>query len=128
MLRENFNHGFDLAAWDAAKVQARDVMIQRARVRGMIPYSDLVREVTAIRMEPHDPRLFHFLGEIASEEDEAGRGMLTVVVVHKTGDMQPGPGFFELADHLGRDTSDILRCWVDELKRVHKVWAPKDQV
>lgn len=128
MLRENFNHGFDQAAWDAAKTQARDVMIRRARVRGMIPYSDLVKDVTAIRMEPHDPRLFRFLGEIASEEDEAGRGMLTVVVVHKTGDMQPGPGFFELADHLGRDTSDILRCWVDELKRVHKVWAPKDRV
>lgn len=128
MLRENFNHGFDQSAWEAAKAQARDVMIRRARVRGMIPYSDLVREVTAIRMEPHDPRLFHFLGEIASEEDEAGRGMLTVVVVHKAGDMQPGPGFFELANHLGRDTSDILRCWVDELKRVHKVWAPKDRV
>jgi molybdopterin synthase catalytic subunit len=128
MLRENFNHGFDRAAWDAAKAQARDVMIRRARVRGMIPYSDLVREVTAIRMEPHDPRLFYFLGEIASEEDEAGRGMLTVVVVHKTGDMQPGPGFFELANHLGRDTSDILRCWIDELKRVHKVWATKDRI
>jgi hypothetical protein len=26
-----------------------------------------------------------------------GRGLLTVVVVHETGDMQPGPGFFELA-------------------------------
>ena len=34
------------------------------------------------------------LGEISSAEDAAGRGMLTVVVVHKAGDMQPGPGFF----------------------------------
>lgn len=123
MLRENFNHGFRPAEWEAAKVEAREIMIRRAKVRGMIPYSDLVREITHVRMEPHDPRLFHFLGEIASEEDAAGRGMLTVVVVHKTGDMQPGPGFFELAQHLGRDTSDILQCWVDELKRVHKVWA-----
>ena len=36
----------------------------------------------------------------------AGRGMLSVIVVHKQGDMQPGPGFFELAQRLGRDTSD----------------------
>jgi hypothetical protein len=24
---------------------------------------------------------------------------------------------------LGRDTSDILRCWIDELRRVHAVWS-----
>jgi hypothetical protein len=34
------------------------------------------------------------LGEISQEEDEAGHGMLSVIVVHKYGDMQPGPGFF----------------------------------
>lgn len=74
-------------------------------------------------MAAHDPRLFHFLGEIASEEDEAGRGLLTVVVVHKHGDMQPGPGFFELAKSRGRDTTDILKCWVDELHKVHALWS-----
>jgi hypothetical protein len=43
--------------------------------------------------------------------------MLSVVVVHKVGDMQPGPGFFELGGKLRRDTSDRLKCWVDELKK-----------
>jgi hypothetical protein len=79
--------------------------------------------MNAFPLQPHDPRLFHLLGEISSEEDAAGRGMLTVIVVHKVGDMQPGPGFFELAKLLGRDTTDPLRCWVDELHRVHAVWA-----
>jgi hypothetical protein len=37
---------------------------------------------------------FPLLGQIPSEEDAAGRGMLTVIVVHKVGDMQPSPGFF----------------------------------
>jgi hypothetical protein len=77
-------------------------MISRAKVRGMIPYSDLVKGVKRITLEPHDPRLFHMLGEISSAEDAVGRGMLTVVVVHKIGDMQPGPGFFELAKQLRR--------------------------
>jgi hypothetical protein len=49
--------------------------------------------------------------------------MLSVIVVHKSGDMQPGHGFFELAESLGRDTSDILACWIAELKRVHAYWS-----
>ena len=66
-----------------------------------------------------------FFGEIASEEDEQGRGLLTVLVVHKSGDMQPGPGFFELAQSRGRDTSRIVETWVDELKQVFAYWSNK---
>ena len=47
---------------------------------------------------------------------------MSALVVHKIGDMQPGPGFFELAEELGKDTSDILRCWMAELKKVHSSW------
>lgn len=123
MLREGLHHGFPEPAWSAAKEEARAIMIERAKVKGMIPYSDLVREIRSIQLDAHDQRLFHMLGEISSEEDAAGRGMLTVVVVHKSGDMQPGPGFFELAQQLGRDTKDILKCWVAELHKVHGYWS-----
>ncbi len=116
-------YAFSQTDWDAAKKEARNLLIQRAKVRGMIPYSDLAGELTAVHLEAHDQRLFHLLGEISSEEDAAGRGMLSVIVVHKFGDMQPGPGFFELAKQLRRDTSDILKCWVEELKRVHAIWS-----
>jgi molybdopterin synthase catalytic subunit len=123
MLRKNFNHGFAQSDWDAAKEEARKVMIGCARSRRMMPYSDLVRQITRIRLQPHDGRLSHFLGEIATEEDERGHGLLTVVVVHKSGDMQPGPGFFELAQSRSRNTSNIVECWVDELKKVFTYWA-----
>jgi hypothetical protein len=89
----------------------------------MVPYSDLAREINAISLEAHDQRLFHLIGELSTEEDAVGHGMLSAIVVHKSGDMQPGPGFFELAKKLGRDTSDILKCWVEELKRVHAFWS-----
>ena len=125
MLRDTLKHGFSQSDWDAAKKEARAIMVERAKVRGMIPYSDLVKKIKSIRLDAHDPRLFHMLGEISSEEDTAGRGMLTVVVVHKVGDMQPGPGFFELAKHLGRDTTNKLKCWADELHKVHAIWSPK---
>ena len=123
MLRGGLQHGFPEDTWNAAKEEARGIMIDRAKVRGMIPYSDLVKQITSIELEAQDPRLFDMLGEISSEEDAEGRGMLTVLVVHKQGDMQPGPGFFELAQRLGRDTGDILKCWVEELHRVHAIWS-----
>jgi hypothetical protein len=123
MLRSNFNHGFSSAAWDAAKAEAREIMIERARLRGMITYSELVKHVRSITIGAHDPRLDHLLGEISSDEVAAGRGMLTVLVVHKVGDMEPGDGFYRLARSLGRGTSDLQKCWIDELHRVHKDWS-----
>jgi hypothetical protein len=63
------------------------------------------------------------LGEISQESDAQGRGMVTVLVVHKTGDMRPGPGFIDLAKKLDRDVSDIDRCWVEEFKRVRRAYA-----
>src|SRR5882724_1845312 len=123
MLRDGMKHGFSHEEWAAGKQEARSIMIERAKLRGMVAYSDLVKQMHSVRLEPHDPRLFHLLGEISSEEDAAGRGMLTVVVVHKMGDMQPGPGFFELAKSLGRDTKNIEKCWVAELHRVHAAWS-----
>jgi hypothetical protein len=116
-------HGFDDAQWAAAKREAIDILAARARERSMIPYSELVAQIEAISFQPHDKRFFDFLGEISTEESRAGCGMLSALVVHKSGDMQPGPGFFELARDLGKDTRDILACWVEEFKRVYKVHA-----
>lgn len=115
--------GFTPDTWRTAKRQAKAALTQRARVRGMMPYSELVEHISAINFDAHDTRLFHLLGEISTEEDAAGRGMLSALVVHKNGDMQPGPGFFELAEDLGKDTSDILVCWITEVKKVHARWS-----
>lgn len=116
-------YSYSLADWNSAKEEMRQILIERAKVRGMIPYSELAAKVQAIILQPESYALAAMLGEISTEEDAAGHGMLTVIVVHKHGDMQPGPGFFELAKELGRDTSDILQCWVDELKQVHAYWS-----
>nr|AAL24518.1 orf127EGC114 [uncultured bacterium] len=117
--------GFDDATWKSAKDEARNALIERARLRGRMPYSELVARITSISLEAHDPRLFHLLYEISTSEAAEGRGMLTAIVVHKHGDMQPGPGFFELAKSLGRDTKDILACWISEFNKVHDYWANK---
>lgn len=125
MLLTGADFGIPHQTWETAKNEARSVMIQRAKIRGMISYSDLVQKIEAVRFDAFDKRLFHLLGEISSEEDRAGRGMLTVLVVHKTGDMEPGPGFYELAKLLGRKTNDPLKFWVSELHKVHEFWSRK---
>lgn len=115
--------GYSMQQWDEAKRELRQALVERANRGGTIAYSELVGRVEAIPLEPDSFALARMLGEVSEEEDSADRGMLSVIVVHKVGDMQPGPGFFQLAKRLGRDTSDILTCWIEELKRVHGHWS-----
>ena len=119
-------YGYEYYEWVAAKREMRDVLIERARHGGTISCSELIPMVTTISFEPEAYAFAAMLGEISSEEAAAGRGMLSVVVVQKSGEMQPGRGFFDLAKRLGRDTSDTAKCWIEELKHVHHVWSTSE--
>ena len=127
MKRDNYEHGFAPADWDAAKAEARQAMIAAARRRGLIAYGELAAAIRRLDLEPQSTHLAHMLGEISSAEDAAGRGMLSVVVVHKSGDGMPGAGFFALARSLGRDTRDAVAFWAGELERVHATWSSAAQ-
>jgi hypothetical protein len=114
--------GYPVAVWEVAREEMRRILIQVARSGSTIAYSDLVARVATIGLDPQEPALAAMLGEISEAEDLAGRGMLTVLVVHKGGDMRPGPGFFDLAKRLGRDVTDLDRVWVEEFKKVTSRW------
>ncbi|MDO9531608.1 MAG: hypothetical protein Q7O12_05690 [Deltaproteobacteria bacterium] len=121
--------GYPIKKWNDAKRQVREVLIDRAKAGDIIPYVELTRNITSIQIEPQSFALTTMLREIAADEHAAGRGMLTAIVVYSSGDMQPGPGFFALAGRLGKNTNDILRCWIKELKRVHGYWSgPKGKL
>jgi hypothetical protein len=49
--------------------------------------------------------------------------MLSVIVVHKHGDMEPGAGFYDLAERLGFNTKDRMNSWISELHKVHDNWS-----
>jgi hypothetical protein len=121
--KKDFDHGFSSSDWAAAKEEARAIMIDRAKARRTISYTELVNHIHTIRLDPRDARLDHLLGEISSDEESKGRGMLTVVVIHKSGDMEPGKGFYELARSLGRDISNREKLWAAELEKVYAVWS-----
>jgi hypothetical protein len=121
----------DLKKWNDCREEMKEVLIARAKLRGMIAYSDLIKEVSTIRFNidsiDHRNLLAQMLGEISLEEDRAGHGMLSAIVVHKYGDQEPGQGFFEFAKVLGHDISDRLTFWINEVKAVHSCWAVKNR-
>lgn len=79
----------------------------------------LTNKIHSTHLAPHDHALQHTLGDVSEGEDAVGRGMLSVIVVHKEGDKMSSPPFFLLAKKLGRDIFDRLRCWSGELTRVY---------
>ena len=91
--------------WAAAKEEIRTVLAAKARAHAMIPYSELVELVRSVTFSAFDQRLFAILGQVAVEEHEQGRPLLSVLVVHKSGDMQPGEGFFDASLGAARRAS-----------------------
>ena len=116
-------YGFSDAEWAAGKAEITGILSQRAKSRSMITYSGLSQRLRNIQIAPHDPAMGEILGDISTHEYLQGRGMLSVIVVHKVGDMEPGNGFYECAEALGLDTSDRVACWVSQLHEVHGFWS-----
>ena len=116
-------HDIDRRTWEKAKREARAIMIATAQTaKGTMTYNELASRITVARLEPDSLALRELLGEISAAEDMAGRGMLSVVVVHQGEDCLPGHGFFTLAQGFGRDTSNKEKLWAAEFARVREVW------
>jgi hypothetical protein len=113
--------GYPQSQWDAAKEEGRSEMIRTARRRSTITYSELAGVIKAISFQPDEKPFHNLLGQISIEEERAGRGMLSVVVVHRS-DHRPGQGFFELAHDLDHDVRDREKFWADELQRIYDAW------
>lgn len=114
--------GFPDDQWLAARDELRRLLIGVAKSKSVIAYSEVVGRLSAINFEPDDHRFHRMLDALSTAEDEAGRGLMTVLVVHKSGDYRPGPGFFELASQRGRDVTDLDKTWLTELRSVWAYW------
>jgi hypothetical protein len=117
--------GFEEAAWEAAKREAKEVLAQRAKRREVITYQEFLSSVQAIRIEKRGLLLRSFLFEISWEESAAGRGMLTALIVTKTGS-GPDAVLAHLAESLGIRIRDIDTFWIQELDRVFEAWSNKE--
>ncbi len=116
-------YGYSDAEWGQGKAEMAEILRRTAQSRSMITYGDLSNRLKSIRIEPHEAAMGAMLGQISTQESQSGHGMLSVVVVHKYGDMEPGPGFYDCAADLGLDVSDRVAFWVGELHKVHGYWS-----
>lgn len=114
--------GIEQSDWDKAKAEAREAMIACAKARRTMAYSDLTSKITSVGFSPDEQRFHRLLDEISEDEHGAGHGLLSAVVILKSGD-GPGTRFFKLAEKLGRDTQQPLETWIRELEHVHSQWA-----
>ena len=115
--------GYPIKKWNDAKRQVRAVLIDRAKARDVISHFELAVRVTAIKLDPDSLALRTMLREIGAEENAVGRGMLSALVVARPGQRQPDLEFLYLAAQLGKNTSDIMWCWLKELKRLFRYWS-----
>jgi hypothetical protein len=91
-----------------------------AHERMMTTYTEVAGKVTAINLTPHSEALRRILGEILEEEYETSRLALTALVTHKTGDLEPGPGFYNKAREVGWKFSDPHEFWWRQVEAIFK--------
>ena len=98
---------------------------QVARERGIIHYGP-VAQMADLDMSQQADRteIGRILGEISEHEHEAGRPLISAVVILKDAN-KPGPGFFTLARNLGliQPDEDDDAFWNAELQRVWDEWS-----
>ncbi|HEX2383331.1 MAG TPA: hypothetical protein VHI95_11875 [Acidimicrobiales bacterium] len=89
----------------------RDVLVAVAARGGTITYAELRAQLDLTG------DIVPLLRALSEEEDDAGRGLLTAVVVRAdTG--RPGAGWFRLAAERGRDVEDADAAWEAERARL----------
>jgi hypothetical protein len=91
---------------------------------GFLPYSQAARilHIEADRLD-HSRELAEALDEISTYEHEQGRPLLSALVVHQD-DLQPGGGFFKMAQRVGKQSpgEDDDAFYFSELRNVRDYW------
>jgi len=106
----------------ALKAEMRDILINLARIKQPIAYSELAAQLQTAYIHYRAPAFGQILRDIAAEEEDAGRPMLAVLVVNKQTGIC-GAGFFKHAAAKGHDVAEPEQFWQDELTRVHDYWS-----
>ena len=110
---------------DKARAAATDKLIELAGQRATIAYkelSDWIKAETGILIPPSSSRMNEMLGDISKAENQAGRGMLSALVIRR-GEKTPGAGFYALAKDMDKDSGttdeDKKKFWEQELNKVY---------
>lgn len=113
-------YGFSPDKWSALKNEIRSILIELAKSpHTTITYTGLTEKIVSANFVPNSNTLSELLTEISREEYDAGRWMLSALVVRQDRDMN---GFIDVAAQLGRDVSAPEKFWSEEIDRVRDYW------
>jgi hypothetical protein len=102
----------------------RALLIDLARRRELITYSEMCARLETVTLHPHSFVFARLLREVCGEEEAKGHGMLCALVVSKTTGM-PGGGYFRGMAELGFDASDLEARWREDVDAVFAYWDEK---
>jgi len=111
------------ARWEALVATTTALLRDVARRRSTITYRELREAVGGadlVGRGRHD--LAALLRAVSARSDDAGRGLLSAVVVRADG--MPGGGFFRLAFDRGRVETEPRALWLSEVHAVFDAAAP----
>lgn len=104
--------------WADVLKRIRHVLVAVAAERSTITYGALRTRIDCDVPDRGERDLAAALRAVAIAADDNGEGLLSAVVVRRSG--LPGSGWFRLAQRRGRDIADRERVWRTEVERV---WA-----
>jgi hypothetical protein len=111
------------ARWETVKEEMRDILIQCAKDKETVTYSQLTRMLQTVRVHYHSHILVRLLDELGDEEDAEGRPCLPALVVTKQTGM-PGGGFFAgISTELGQSPDTLEKYWRKHVDEVFAYWA-----
>ncbi len=111
------------ARWEAVKNEIRHILVQRAKDKETITYSELARMLQTVHMHYHSHIFFRLLIELGNEEDAEGRPCLPALVVTKQTGI-PGGGFFTgLALEYSENHNTLEEYWRSRLEEVFAYYA-----
>jgi hypothetical protein len=111
--------------WEAVVTHTRHVLVSVAAERSTITYDALRHRLRADANVDVDARgdrdLAAVLRAVSVAADDAGEGLLSAVVVRRSG--LPGGGWFRLAQERGRVITDRGSTWRTEVELVWSAFA-----
>ena len=112
------------ARWSEIIAETRAILIQQARLRQTITYSELCAMLQTARIHYHSPLMVRLLDDLGREEFEARRPVLPALVVTK-GTGIPGAGYFRMDGVIPDEqtASDPEAIWAADLQAVFDYWG-----
>lgn len=108
------------AKWSDLRDEAQQVLIELAKARQVVTYSELCLMLKTAYLHYHSPLMTRLLDEIGEMERQAGRPSLPALVVSKQKGI-PSTGFFRTES--GEEVADPKAYWAEHLERVFEYWS-----